>query len=317
MNLIGTDIARAVELIRSGKPVGMPTETVYGLAADAFNEAAVEEVFRIKNRPSFDPLIVHAADIETAQRALLEWPEMAQKLAELFWPGPLTLVLPKSEELPDITSSGLAKVGVRCPAHPMALELLRASGCLLAAPSANRFGRTSPTSARDVVEELGTSVAYVLDGGSCSVGIESTVLEWNAQGEPVILRLGGLSRESIEKALGTKVQSQLSSSRPSAPGMLHAHYSPGVRIKLMRPEDDPEFEEESGFIAYRHPSPAVEMRFQRVLSPDGSLEQAAAGLFRAMRELASMPLKCIYAEQMPEFGLGPAINDRLTRAAQS
>ena len=317
LNRIGTDIALAAELIRSGQAVGMPTETVYGLAANALDESAVESVFRIKGRPYFDPLIVHVADLESARSAALDWPDEALLLAEIFWPGPLTLVLPRSPEIPDITTSGLPKVGVRCPAHPMALELLKASGCMLAAPSANRFGRTSPTSAQDVLEELGDSVAYVLDGGRCGVGIESTVVEWNAEGHPLILRLGGLSAEKIEKALGRKISSRLSSSRPSAPGMLEAHYSPGVPIKLMRPEQDSEFEPASGFIAYQNASPLISAELQRILSPDGSLDTAATGLFRAMRELGALGLKCIYAEFMPDFGLGPAINDRLRRAAKA
>ncbi|MBI1316593.1 threonylcarbamoyl-AMP synthase [bacterium] len=315
MSRLGTDLDRAVRAIQEGKLVGMPTETVYGLAANAFDEAAVERIFRAKGRPAFDPLIVHTPSIEGAEPAIAHWPESALKLAERFWPGPLTLLLPKSPNLPDLVTSGLPQVGLRCPNHPLALALLEASGCLLAAPSANRFGRTSPTRPEEVLDELGNEVDYVLDGGPCAVGIESTVLEIDPDGSARVLRLGGLPVEALEEALGSAVPSQLSSSRPSAPGMLYAHYSPGIPVRLMRPEDDPDFEEPSGFIAYQNPSARVRATHTRILSPDGSLERAASGLFRALRELGQHPLRVIYADTLPDWGLGPAINDRLRRAA--
>lgn len=315
LSRLGTDLDRAVRALHQGKLVGMPTETVYGLAANAFDERAVERIFQAKGRPAFDPLIVHTPSIAASERAVAYWPESALQLAERFWPGPLTLLLPKSPDLPDLVTSGLPQVGLRCPDHPLALALMKASGCLLAAPSANRFGRTSPTRPEDVLEELGDAVDYVLDGGPCAVGIESTVLEIDSDGAPLVLRLGGLPLEALEEALGRPVPSRLSSSRPSAPGMLYAHYSPGIPVRLMRPEDDPDFEEPSGFIAYRYPSPRIEPALTRVLSPDGSLDSAAAELFHALRELGQFPLKVIYADTLPAQGLGPAINDRLKRAA--
>jgi len=316
---IGTDIEFAAAVLRNGGLVAMPTETVYGLAADARNPHAVASIFAAKNRPTFDPLIVHLSDASCVADYAREFPSAAMMLAERFWPGPLTLVLPRRSAIPDLVTSGLEGVGLRVPAHPMALELLECCGCPLAAPSANPFGGISPTTAGHVAAGLGQVVDYILDGGPCAVGVESTVVSF-MQPEPVVLRPGGLSIEAIADVIGP-VKRAVSdptkddSAQPS-PGMLSRHYAPRTPLRLIEP-DEPAIVmsgERCGLLTWGSEANAG-FASAINLSPTGDLHDCAAGFFAALRELDSCCLDRIIARKFPEIGLGVALNDRLRRAA--
>jgi L-threonylcarbamoyladenylate synthase len=306
-------LADAAAVLQRGGLVAFPTETVYGLGADAFNPRAVARIFEVKARPSFDPLIVHLAEA-----ASLDWVAVADDpraidLAARFWPGPLTLVLKRRPELPDIVTSGLDTVGVRVPAHPAARALIAAAGTPLAAPSANPFGYVSPTTAAHVAELLGDAVDLVLDGGPCRVGLESTIL--SLAGEPVILRPGGLPKEALEEALGMALAVAGSSERPLAPGQLERHYATRTPLVVLpaRAEAAPLDQGRVGLLAQR-PTHAAGFAAVEVLAPDGALSTAAARLFAALRRLDGMGLDRILAEPCEETGLGYAIMDRLRRA---
>lgn len=305
----------AVAAIRGGGLVGLPTETVYGLAADATDPAAVLRIFSAKGRPRFDPLIVHVADATQAWSVAVPSP-LAERLAAAYWPGPLTLVLPRRAVIPDVVTSGLETVAVRCPDHPLARELISAAGVPLAAPSANRFGRLSPTTAEAVREQLGPAVDVVLDGGPCRVGVESTVLRL-VDDRPVILRPGGVTRAQLEVTLGRPVaiadRPTIAAGLPAeAPGMLASHYAPGCPLSLRAGAwpSDPSL----GLLAFTGADLPPGVRCE-VLSPAGDLAQAAAGLFAALRRLDASGVTAIVAETVPEHDLGEAINDRLRRAA--
>ncbi len=221
---IGTDLEHAAALLRGGGTVAIPTETVYGLAANAFDPEAVLRIFTTKQRPSFDPLIVHIGRRTDVQRVVKELPPGAERLMEAFWPGPLTLVLPKRAEVPDVVTSGLDTVGVRMPAHPLTLDLLHRLDLPLAAPSANPFGYVSPTTAQHVADQLGESIPYILDGGPCEVGVESTIIGWEHEGWK-LYRPGGVAVEAIEQVIG-RVGAAVKPVLPVAPGMLESHYAP-------------------------------------------------------------------------------------------
>jgi L-threonylcarbamoyladenylate synthase len=311
------DLQRAAAAIRAGALVGMPTETVYGLAANALDAQAVLRVFAAKGRPSFDPLIVHVADAAQAWTVARPSPR-ARLLAERCWPGPLTLVLPRTALVPDVVTSGLETVGVRCPDHPLALALIRAAGVPLAAPSANPFGRISPTTAAHVREQLGAAVAVVLDGGPCRVGIESTVLLPDPL--PVILRPGGVTREELARILGEPValadrQQRAASLPQQAPGLLPSHYAPLKPLALRRPGAPWPADPAIGLLAWRGDDLPAGARHVEILSRAGDPAQAAAGLFAALRRLDASPAGALMAELVPDEGLGLGINDRLRRAA--
>lgn len=306
------EIVNAAALIRAGKTVAFPTETVYGLGADAFNALAVARIFEIKGRPSFDPLIVHLADIGHFERVASSVPPLARKLAEKFWPGPLTLVLPKTAAVPDIVTSGLNTVGVRVPDHALARALIEAAGTPVAAPSANLFGRISPTTAQHVRDQLGASVDLILDGGPCRVGVESTIVSF-AETRPIVLRLGGVTVEDIEAAIGRVDVFAGSSERPEAPGNLPLHYAPRTPLTLVG-ADTPAAGEKVGYLAFQF-APKEKCGAVEILSARGDLKEAAANLYGAMRRLDALELDAIWAESAPESGLGRAINDRLRRAA--
>jgi len=308
------DLTQAVAAIQRGELVGLPTETVYGLAADARDAAAVLRIFAAKGRPSFDPLIVHVADAEQAWTVAVA-SERARRLAAACWPGPLTLVLPRRKIIPDVVTSGLETVGIRVPAHPLARALIRGSGAPLAAPSANVFGRISPTTAEHVREQLGAHVALVLDGGPCVVGIESTVL--CPDPTPVILRPGGLTRERLEEILGEPVAMAGRDQRAGAlglasPGLLASHYAPRAQLQL-RAAGEP-WAPNAAYLAWRGDDLPAGARAE-VLSKTGNLAEAATQLFAALRRLDAQEPKLIIAELVPNEGLGLAINDRLRRAA--
>lgn len=309
---LGTDLHIVAELLRTGNIVAIPTETVYGLAANAFDPDAVLKVFTAKARPSFDPLIVHIGRQEQLRLVVRELPEEAERLMKAFWPGPLTIVLPKQAEVPDIVTSGLDTVGVRMPSHPMALELLSQLAFPLAAPSANPFGYVSPTTARHVAEQLGEVVPYILDGGPCVVGVESTIIGWEADGWK-LYRPGGIPVEDLEDVIGA-VSMAPPRILPVAPGQLESHYAP--RIPVLVGEVD------RRLLEHAKERVAV-LAFQRsydawrtvALSPSGDLAEAARNFFGALRELEASGAAMILAERFPDEGLGRAINDRLQRAS--
>jgi len=301
-------------VLQRGGLVAFPTETVYGLGADAFNPRAVARIFEVKARPSFDPLIVHLAEAASLDWVAVSDDPRAVELAARFWPGPLTLVLKRRPELPDIVTSGLDTVGVRVPAHPAARALIAAAGTPLAAPSANPFGYVSPTTAAHVAELLGATVDLVLDGGPCQVGLESTIL--SLAGDPVILRPGGLPREALEEALGVPLPVAAAAERPLAPGQLERHYATRTPLVILagRAERATAGEGRVGLLA-QLPTHAEGFTAIEVLAPDGAIETAAARLFAALRRLDGLGLDRILAEPCPETGLGHAIMDRLRRAA--
>lgn len=315
MARIGTDIQEAARWLRRGELVGIPTETVYGLAGNALAVTAVSRIFEVKNRPTFDPLIVHLAEPDRADALVTHWPPPAKQLADAFWPGPLTLLFPKSEAVPDLVTAGSPWVALRMPDHQRTLDLLSLLAFPLAAPSANPFGYISPTTARHVAEQLGHAIPYILDGGPCRVGVESTILSFAGQ-RPTILRQGGVAAEEIEALIGPVRARLHSSSRPDAPGMLKSHYAPRVSVRLIDREGGlPRIDAEAGALVFSTPLPGIPEARQYVLSARGDLREAAQRLFSGLRWLDRPELQVILAELVPERGLGRAINDRLRRAA--
>jgi L-threonylcarbamoyladenylate synthase len=316
--ITGTDIELAARLLREGRLVAIPTETVYGLAANALQEDAVLKIFQAKNRPFFDPLIMHLPSQRELTKYVQYVPPKARQLAGAFWPGPLTLVLPKRRQVPDLTTSGQPTVAVRVPAHPLTQQLLQQLDFPLAAPSANPFGYVSPTSARHVADQLGETVDYILDGGECQIGLESTIVGF-AGDEPVIFRLGGLALEDIEKVVGP-VHFRLNlSSRPDAPGQLESHYAPATSLLI---GDVPELtaqlpEKKLGVISFcqDYKKELGQIHRQWILSPSADLAEAAKNLFRMLREVDAAEVDVVLAERVPDTGIGRAINDRLQRAA--
>lgn len=316
MAVIGTDIAQAAALLSQGAIVAIPTETVYGLAANAFDPDAVLKIFQAKERPAFDPLIVHIGHRDQVHQVARALPPGADAMMDACWPGPLTLVLPKRPEVPDIVTSGLDTVGVRMPAHPVALDLLARLPFPLAAPSANPFGYVSPTTAAHVAAQLGERVPYILDGGPCTVGVESTILGWevdaDTSGRWCLYRPGGVALEAIEAVIGT-VAPASAQVLPAAPGMLESHYAPRKPVLV---GDVPALllqhtGRRVGVISFTQDHGAHR---NAVLAPNGDLAQAARSLFAALRELDASDAEVILAERFPDTGLGRAINDRLRRA---
>jgi L-threonylcarbamoyladenylate synthase len=310
------EVLHAAEIIKKGGIVAFPTETVYGLGADAFNPLAIARVFEVKKRPYFDPLIVHVAHPADVKKLVKEIPSSANQLMERFWPGPLTVVLLKEEDIPDIVTAGLPTLAIRMPSHPMALSLIRESNSPIAAPSANLFGYLSPTTAEHVREQLGDQVDLILDGGPCPVGVESTIVSFLEE-KPRLLRPGGVSLEEIESVIG-KVEVHLNGEeRPYAPGMLPKHYAPRTPIILDWDKKNLGLLEDKkiGFLAFQEPKNYLKFHSIEVLSKKGDIREAAANLFAAIRRLDAMNLDLILAEPIPEIGLGRAIMDRLRRAS--
>jgi len=311
-------VHHAAEIIKRGGIVAFPTETVYGLGADAFNPLAVARIFEAKRRPYFDPLIVHVANPSDVEELVKGIPSNAKKLTKRFWPGPLTVVLLKREEVPDIVTAGLPSVAIRMPKHKMALSLIKLADCPIAAPSANLFGYSSPTTAEHVREQLGAQIDLILDGGPCEVGVESTIVSF-LERKPKLLRPGGVSLEEIESIIGNVEVSPTEETRPSAPGMLPRHYAPRTPITLDRHERNFSSYQDGkiGFLAFREPERSSKMDHIEVLSKRGDLREAAANLFAAIRRLDALNLDLIVAEPVPEVGLGRAIMDRLRRASRN
>ena len=307
---------RAAAVIRSGGIIAFPTETVYGLGADAFNPLAVARIFEAKGRPLFDPLIVHIADLSQMSRLASPVDKRAGRLAGRFWPGPLTLVLPKHTAVPGIVTAGLDSVALRMPDHLIALDLIRRSGTPIAAPSANRFGYLSPTRAGHVLEQLGERVDMIIDGGDCAVGIESTIVKLT-EGASIILRHGGIPAEEIEALIGPVKMDHDTAKNPEAPGQMPHHYSPSVPVELAAGIRQIDFSRrDAGFLLFRKPgfdTPADRTLF---LSESGDLKEAAANLFSCLHLLDRMEIQVIIGEPVPETGVGPAIMDRLRKAAR-
>ncbi|MDR2659095.1 MAG: threonylcarbamoyl-AMP synthase [Spirochaetaceae bacterium] len=327
------NILIAAEQLSAGKLVAFPTETVYGLGCDAFNKAALAKVFEVKKRPRFDPLIIHIAALDTLEK-LVDFSRLTQKakhrltiLSRALWPGPLTLILPKLQIVPDIATGGLDTVAVRFPAHDGAIRLIKESSGAVAAPSANPFGYLSPTRAEHVREQLGVDVDIILDGGAADIGVESTVLDISAV-SPRILRPGGLPRETVEAFIGPlQVEQVHSDETVNSPGQLKSHYAPRKDLYLhnsseMRrlpffPDDAYLFFERSSFktfIENNKISTEIDNTNFFILSAEGDTREAAVRLFDTLHTIDALPVSNIHAERAPESGLGAAINDRLSRA---
>jgi L-threonylcarbamoyladenylate synthase len=306
-------IAEAAAALRSGALVAFPTETVYGLGADATNGLAVSAIYAAKGRPRFNPLIVHVADAHAAAK-LAQLTPAAERLAAAFWPGPLTLVLDKQSSCPvaELATAGLDTIAVRIPSHPVAQALLSAANLPIAAPSANRSGHVSPTTAAHVEADLGDRVALILDGGPAPLGLESTVVDATGA-ESVVLRLGAVAREDLSRALGRPIGIATGDpSQPASPGMLARHYAPRARLRL----EARDVREGEALLAFGDPVPHHTAPMIN-LSASGDLIEAAANLFAALRALDASGVATIAVMPIPEQSLGEAINDRLRRAAKA
>lgn len=309
------DLDHAARILATGGVVAFPTETVYGLGTNARNDAAVARIFDIKGRPRFDPLIVHVARPDMVDSVAATVPQTARTLIRRFWPGPLTLVLPKRPEVSDLVTAGLPTVGVRMPRHPLALALIQRADVPLAAPSANPFGRTSPTRADHVADLLGDAVDAILDGGPCTVGVESTILSL-VQEAPLVLRVGGLAIEEIEAVIGPVGIAPPNDDLPLAPGRLARHYAPRTPMRLLGDSWAEPGDPQTGLLSFRGRPDEASFGAVEVLSRAGDLREAATRLFAAIRRLDAHGLERIIAEPVPDVGLGRAINDRLRRAAR-
>lgn len=305
------EIRHAAALLRDGKLVAFPTETVYGLGANALDESAVARIFEAKGRPTTSPIIVHVSSIDMARTVVAEWPPAAQRLSEKFWPGALTFVLKKQPAVPALVTAGLETVGVRVPSHPVALSLIREAGVPIAAPSANRFTQLSPTTAEHVRQALGDRVDYVLNGGPCTVGIESTVLSLGGD-RPVLLRPGGVSRRQIENVIGPVVQqTQATTESHPSPGMHPRHYSPRTALLLVRHGDIPG----DGRGAYLQLAHEPKTQQVHVIQMPGDAIQYAAALYRTLYHLDAQQLDWIAVEEPDDTPAWEAVRDRLKRAA--
>ncbi|WP_299096065.1 L-threonylcarbamoyladenylate synthase [Winogradskyella sp.] len=318
MSIISTDLTKAVELLNNDELVAIPTETVYGLAGNIFSEKAVKAIFETKARPFFNPLIVHIPNIEYLETIVETVPEKAKLLAEAFWPGPITLVLKKKSIIPDLITGGKDTVAVRIPNHPITLNLLKQLEFPLAAPSANPFNRISPTKAEHVENYFKDKIQMVLDGGACKSGIESTIIGFE-NGEPIIYRLGSTPVEAIEAVVGTIEVKNKKEVAPEAPGMLERHYAPKTKTILTTniAEAIETYKDlKIGLLTYNDILNDDAIAYKIVLSEGKNLEEAASKLYDALHQLDQQQLDIIIAEQLPDYGLGKSINDRLQRATK-
>jgi L-threonylcarbamoyladenylate synthase len=314
--MIGTDIHFAKHLLNQGEAIAIPTETVYGLAANALQPFAVAKIFEIKNRPTFNPLICHLYDRTQLKSYVTHVPSVAFDLMDAFCPGPITFILPKKDIIPDIVSAGLDTVGIRFPKHLLTQKLLALCDYPLAAPSANPFGYISPTNPFHVQEQLGAQLKYILDGGNCEVGIESTIIGFN-DNQPIIYRLGGLSIEEIEQVVG-KVTIQIhENAKPLAPGQLSTHYSPKKKLTLVNDISDLQSMDliNTSLVTFTNQMD-YKVKYQYILSPKNDFSEAAVNLFNLLRKADSDDSDNIIAVLLPEIHLGRAINDRLKRASK-
>jgi L-threonylcarbamoyladenylate synthase len=318
MSTISNSIQKAVALLDQDQIIGIPTETVYGLAGNIYSQKAIESIFTMKQRPFFNPLIVHIKSAAALSEIARDIPEKAALLAKAFWPGPLTLVLKKQIAIPDLVTGGKDTVAVRVPNHPVILALLNQLAYPLAAPSANPFGSISPTTATHVADYFEEVLPMVLDGGACQRGIESTIIGFE-NGEPILYRMGSLAVEDIEAVVGSVKMITHDDIAPAAPGMLSKHYAPltttfltaDVKKKLISIPN-----QKIGVLVFQKRIEDSNIVQQEVLSPTGNLAEAASQLYAALHRLDHCNLDCIIAERFPDFGLGKTINDRLKRATQ-
>jgi L-threonylcarbamoyladenylate synthase len=314
MAIINSDIKQAKKVLDADQLIGLPTETVYGLAANGLKPEVVSKIFEVKNRPHFDPLILHSHSLEAISQYVKDVPDTAKRLANAFWPGPLTLLLERNDKIPDLTCSGLDRVAFRIPKHPKALSLLKILDYPLAAPSANPFGYISPTTSKHVQQQLGDKIPFILEGEISEVGIESTIVGFE-NGQTVIYRLGGLELELIQILVGKVEILPHSSSQPDAPGMLKSHYAPRKNIMLgdigtliLQNQHL-----KLGVLSFsRH---YKEAEVSLALSNSKNMHEAAQNLFSHLRTLDESNVDLILIEKVPNEGLGKAINDRLQRAA--
>lgn len=317
MSIISKDIQKAITLLNQDDLVAIPTETVYGLAGNIFSENAIKKIFETKKRPLFNPLIVHIPNLEYLTNVVSSIPEKAKLLAQHFWPGSMTLVMPKSDKIPSLITAGKDTVAVRIPNHPLTLELLNQLDFPLAAPSANPFNSISPTKPEHVENYFKDAIKMVLDGGVCKSGIESTIIGFEND-EPVIYRLGALALEEIEKVVGKVQVKNKKEENPDAPGMLAKHYAPKTRTILsdeISVEIDNHPQKKIGVISFSKTHQTEKVVAQIVLSYKSDLAEATANLYNAMHELDALNLDVIIIEKMPEEGLGISMNDRLNRAS--
>ncbi len=306
-------ILKAVELLERGDIVAFPTETVYGLGAVAHNPYAVAKIFEVKKRPHFDPLIVHLDGYDKLNEYVSDVPPEARKLMEVFWPGPLTMIFRKKPSIPDIVTAGLPTVGIRVPSHPVALALIRALQKPIAAPSANLFGYMSPTRVRHVAKSFADRVPLVLDGGDSAYGIESTIISFREQAI-FVHRHGGISVEELSEYVRI-VEDERTPGTCESPGELPYHYAPMKPLRLVNGPSDVR-QEVSSYLAFRDPAEPVKSRYVKVLSPSGDLREAASNFFSFLIELDRDDVNVIYAEKLPERGIGRAVMERLKKASR-
>lgn len=318
MSIISTNISKAANLLINEDVVAIPTETVYGLAGNIYSEKAIHKIFEVKQRPLFNPLIVHLHSVDQLKDIVTDIPMKAKLLADAFWPGSLTLVLKKNPHIQDVVTAGKDTVAIRIPNHPVTLELLKKLPFPLAAPSANPFNRISPTTAKHVEEYFMNAIPMVLEGGDCKNGLESTIIGFENE-EPVLFRLGAISVEEIEQVIGKVNIKNNKKKAPLAPGMLAKHYSPNTKTFLT---DDIETfimdhaDKSIGLVSFTQNSTASNVKQVEVLSITRDLKEAAANLYSALHRLDSLGLDIIVAQRFPDTGLGKSINDRLERATK-
>ena len=316
--MLTTDILKAKEVLQKNELIAIPTETVYGLAGNAYDDNAIKKIFKLKKRPLYNPLIVHLKSASCIYDVAQDIPESALVLADAFWPGPLTLVLKKREHVSDVITAGKNTVAVRVPNHPLTLALLDKLDFPLVAPSANPFGSISPTSAEHVYNYFGEELKVILDGGNCEKGIESTIIGFE-NNNPVLYRHGSISVEEIEKVIGKLTFYTKNDTSPNAPGMLSRHYAPKTTTYLS--DNVSEFlnyfdGKKIGLLLFKNPISTKEIIHQEILSSSGNLNEAAKNLYAAMHRLDQLNLDVIIAERFPDNGLGKVINDKLERATK-
>ncbi len=313
---IGRDVGRAVDLLKKSELVAVPTQTVYGLAGNALDEEAIAKIFQVKNRPSFDPLITHIASIDWLETLCKDIPDEAYQVAQAFWPGPLTMTLPRKNHIPDILCSGLPAMAIRMPSHNLFRELLGLLCFPLAAPSANPFTYISPTSSQHVLDQLGGKIPYILDGGACEIGIESTIIHFE-KGEVILLREGAIDQESLQKVLGKPLIIPKKNIK-IAPGAHKKHYAPNKKVIIgdiaqLIPKFD---QDDIGIISFQKQYVPDGRLPQEVLSPSGDLKEAAKNLFKALRTIDNASVSTILMEYVPNYGIGRAINERIRKAGE-
>ena len=316
--MITKDLNKAKEVLLNNKIIAIPTETVYGLAGNAYNENSLKLIFSIKNRPFYNPLIIHIKSKEFLNKVACDIPDLALKLADKFWPGPLTLVLKKQPHISNLVTAGKETVAIRVPDHPVALALLETIEFPLAAPSANPFGSISPTRAAHVYSYFGDTLEVILEGGKCKNGVESTIIGFQ-DNQPILYRHGSISVEEIEQITGKLSITTNNDSTPNSPGMLSRHYAPKTSTFLTKKVNDliKSFEgKKIGLLLFKNKLPENPNIIQEVLSKNGDLKEATKNLYAALHRLDKRNLDVIIAEEFPNKGLGKTLNDRLKRATK-